>query len=280
LKLTNKLFIKSSLLIFICLTNCLSGCSLVPSFLGGKDSDSRNSDSGVSEKKVEESVVKAEPHQISESYQIVSEQSIARELAQAKELYEKKLYTLASNKFRTIRDSLLSGDNQSRNKSFPQFIQLKLADSLFFSQDFTAAIIDYNKFLAEYSDSPDVPYVLFQIGHANQLLDPGVGRDNTYIEKAVNAYEKVWKKYSKSMFARQALEHYLECRKNLQEHNELISDYYAKITAGNALKARLKSANLSQKELGHEIKSARIVLNSAPTLEKAREIHFSSKKAN
>jgi outer membrane protein assembly factor BamD len=250
-----------------------SGCSKIP-FIGEEPDKKEDINNTVDS---ENSQKKDAAHQISGSYQIISEKSLALELRKAKELYEKKFYTLASESFRKVRDSLFSSDSLHNNKSLPQFVQLKLADSLFFSQDYQTAILEYTQFLTEFSDSEDISYAFFQIGQSNQLLSPGVGRDNTYLEKSISAYEKVWKKYPNSPFSRQALERYLSCKETLQKHQNLITEYYAKITANNAFKARLKMDNLNKRELAHETKSARLVLSSAPSLKAAKEVHFKSK---
>ncbi len=198
---------------------------------------------------------------------------IHEQLVDAKDLYEKRLFALAAESFRKLRDSYNRNSLEFGN-SYREFAQLKLADSLFFGQDFGGAIREYEQFINEFPKSTNLAYAILQVGHSNQHLSPGIGRDRTYLERSVAAFEQVWKKHPNSRYARVALEHFEQCQNQLKKHHEMVRSYYENQTLPHAARARLKAERLTEKQIDHELKFSQGLLKNSPSLEPISEIQI------
>jgi len=155
--------------------------------------------------------------------------------ADAKRYYENELYTVSRDSFKSISASYALG-------AYAEFAEVKAADSFFEVRDYPTARALYEEFLKNHPASRALPYMLLRAGRSNQLAHRGVGRDPANLERAIEHYDLLIKRYPDSVYARAAQSHRAECLRLLIEGEEQIAGFYRSRKNDKAAEARTQVA--------------------------------------
>lgn len=104
--------------------------------------------------------------------------------------------------------------NESRT-TFLAEAQLKLAECYFHRKEYIDAIFEYEEFIRQFSEHPDVALAFFQIGvsHYELSLPPHYDQDDTY--SAIEAFSEFIDRFPFHEKKQKALEYIKECRYKL-----------------------------------------------------------------
>jgi outer membrane assembly lipoprotein YfiO len=153
-------------------------------------------------------------------------------LAEAKQLYEAGMYSLARDKFQSIKDRFPLG-------AYGQFSELKVADCYYFNSEFNEAAKFYEGYLKSYPGSPDSPYIELQAARAHvHSAGGGTGRDRQPLERALAIYDGIVEKYTGSEYSFAAERERAPLVDQLAAYDRLIIDFYKQRGNTAAVEAR------------------------------------------
>lgn len=174
---------------------------------------------------------------------------------QAKRHYTISLYSAAQGDFETLRDSFPSGP-------YREFAEIKIADSMFEQHEYLPAAAAYEDFVKNTPTSAAAPYATMRAGRSYQLAARGVGRDMTSVEKSVDLYDQLIKRYPTSPYAESARELRHSALEMLAEHERFISEFYEKKENEKAAAIREASFKERSKKVTDEDKKSKEILVS------------------
>jgi len=96
--------------------------------------------------------------------------------------------------------------------------ELKMADALYERGLFDEAFDEYTEFEKLHPKNPSIPYVLFQKGMCHFSRVKAIDRTQSFTHKAKEEFERLIKRYRRSLFAERARRKVRECYIRLAEH--------------------------------------------------------------
>lgn len=155
-------------------------------------------------------------------------------LAEAKQLYEAGMYSLARDKFQSIKDRFPLG-------AYGQFSEVKIADCYYFNSEFNEAAKFYEGYMKSYPGSPDSPYIELQAARAHvHSAGGGTGRDRQPLERALLIFDGIVEKYPGSAYSYAAERERSPVVEQLAAYDQLIIDFYKQRGNTAAVEAREK----------------------------------------
>lgn len=155
-------------------------------------------------------------------------------IAEAKQLYEAGMYSLAQEKFQSIKDRFPLG-------AYGHFAELKVADCYYFNGEYNEAAKFYEGYLKSYPGSPDSPYIELQGARAHvHSAGGGTGRDRQPLERALALFDGVVERYPGSAYASAAERERGPVIEQLAAYDQLIIDFYKQRGNAAAVEAREK----------------------------------------
>jgi outer membrane protein assembly factor BamD len=155
-------------------------------------------------------------------------------IAEAKQLYEAGMYSLAQEKFQSIKDRFPLG-------AYGQFSELKVGDCYYFNGEYNEAAKFYEGYLKSHPGSPDSPYIELQGARAHvQSAGGGTGRDRQPLERALALFDGVVERYPGSAYASAAERERGPVVEQLAAYDQLIIDFYKQRGNTAAVEAREK----------------------------------------
>ncbi len=161
------------------------------------------------------------PREVVKASLPVADESERELLTQAQQHYERGLYSVARERFQTLRNSYPDG-------VFAEYALLKVADSHFFAGAFSEAVPAYEEYVTTYPGASAVPYAIYQQARSSMVSIKGAGRDTAPIERAVELLDKLRASYPNSPFAKQAIEFKNEALEILATQDHMIGSFYEK----------------------------------------------------
>jgi len=155
-------------------------------------------------------------------------------IAEAKQLYEAGMYSLARDQFQSIKDRFPLG-------AYGQFSEVKIADCYFYNHEFNEAAKFYEGYLKSYPGSPDSPYIELQAARAHvESAGGGTGRDRQPLERALLIFDGIVEKYPGSEYSFAAERERAPLVEQLAAYDQLIIDFYKQRGNTAAVEAREK----------------------------------------
>jgi len=173
---------------------------------------------------------------------------------EAKRQYEGGLYSVAKDRFESLRDSYPTGP-------YLEFALIKLADIEFDQGNYLAASQQYEDFIKTYPTSTSAAYVLLREARSLHLSNRGVGRDISPVQRSIEIYDKLLKDYPSTIYARAGREYRTEAVQRLADHEQFILDFYEK-------REQTEAASLREKQFKSEYSKLRDV----PALPKQQSV--------
>lgn len=124
---------------------------------------------------------------------------------------------------------------------FAILAELKIADAHYKLRDYDDAIFAYEEFEELHPNNEAIPYVVHQIGNCYfEQLDT-IDRDQTPALKAIEAYDRLIKKYPDDPLSKDVLEKIRICHKSLAENQFYIGNFYYRTKHYESALARFQS---------------------------------------
>ncbi len=114
----------------------------------------------------------------------------------------------------------------SPEKYYHPNVMMKRGESYFEKEEYSEALIEFNRFLEFYRNHVLAPYAAFRIGEVHMKMAKTVDRDPEPIQKAIAAFERVKKDYPGSRYDAQSQEKLEECHNWLAEMHLFVGRFY------------------------------------------------------
>ncbi len=155
--------------------------------------------------------------------------------SEAMRSYDAERYSVSRNMF-----NKLVGKYPSSPLSV--FAELKIADSIFYSDKYLDSIPYYREFIRLHTNHEAIPYSHYQIAQAYLLSYQGIGHDVTPLKEAKKTYQKIVDDYPASHWAVNSEEQILLCDSHLFDSEMAVIKFYEKKGQEAAARARLDAA--------------------------------------
>ncbi len=152
-------------------------------------------------------------------------------LALGKKLYTAGLYSSAIEYFESLRSNFPLSP-------YIEFAEIKIADAHFESGQHEIASTKYDEFVKNHPSSSAVPYMILQSGRAFALVNTGIGRDSTPLEKSKAAYEKLLSEHPNSIYRNIAQDNLNDTLSRLAAHEQFVTTFYEKQDKIKAVESR------------------------------------------
>jgi len=164
-------------------------------------------------------------------------------MSEGMENYERGFYEDANEAFEKIKD-------RYPYSRFALEAELKLADTLFKRHEYAEAVEAYQDFERLHPKNSHIPYVIYQQGMCHFEQTRGEDRDQAEIMSAREHFERLIKKFPKSIYARRAERKIRECYIILAEHELYVGRFYYQKRKYRAAYARFRYVVEKYPDLG------------------------------
>ncbi len=186
----------------------------------------------------------------------VEEAGSAQELAwDGMDAYENGKYSKALEKFEKIKDYYPFS-------KYAILAELKIADAHYKRQEYEEAIFAYENFEQLHPRNEAIPYVIYQIGRSyyDRLSTPD--RDPTAAQKALEAFQRLIKRFPQDKYAGRAGEHIDTCQKMLAGHTYRVGLFYYKSKHYKAALQRFLSIISDYPDVGYHQQALEYIAKS------------------
>ena len=157
------------------------------------------------------------------------------------EVYLKGMEYLLNKNYSSARDYFeVIIDNATNSEYFP-YAKLAYADALFFdiSKGPIEALPEYQSFIVYFPKHPETPYAQFMVAMCYFVQINGPDRDQTYVDQAMEEFEKLKANYPDSEYAKMADKYIDYCWLMKAQHEYLVGVFYYKVKGYKAAASRL-----------------------------------------
>jgi len=114
----------------------------------------------------------------------------------------------------------------SAEKYYHPNVMMKRGESYFEKEEYSEALIEYERFLEFYRSHVLAPYAAFRIGEVHMKMAKSIDRDPEPIQKAITAFERVQKEFPGSRYDTPSQEKLEECHNWLAEMHLFVGRFY------------------------------------------------------
>ena len=114
----------------------------------------------------------------------------------------------------------------STEKYYHPNVMMKRGESYFEKEEYSEALIEYERFLEFYRSHVLAPYAAFRIGEVHMKMAKSIDRDPEPMQKAITAFERVQKEFPGSRYDTPAQEKLEECHNWLAEMHLFVGRFY------------------------------------------------------
>ena len=157
------------------------------------------------------------------------------------EVYLKGMEYLLNKNYSSARDYFeVIIDNATNSEYFP-YAKLAYADALFFdiSKGPIEALPEYQSFIVYFPKHSETPYAQFMVAMCYFVQINGPDRDQTYVDQAMQEFEKLKANYPDSDYAKMADKYIDYCWLMKAQHEYLVGVFYYKVKGYKAAASRL-----------------------------------------
>ncbi len=140
---------------------------------------------------------------------------------EAEELMRKESFEKARTAYQEIQE-------KAPDKSYNADIMLRVADTYFGEEKFDEALVEYQAFLNFHPVNKNASYAQYQVAMCSYKELPTVDRDPEITRTALKEFEKLLRKYPKSVYEEQAGKFAAICREQLAEYELYVERFYYK----------------------------------------------------
>ena len=162
-------------------------------------------------------------------------------------LLEKKKYERSAEAFRKFKEEFPLS-------TYTPLAELRLADSLYFDQNYAEAIVQYEEFKKLHPTHPEIPFAIYQVGMCYLQQMRSVDRDQTVTEKALEQFRYVVENFPQSKYTSDAATKMQLCQRQLAEQEFYIGHFYYRMGHYKAALGRFEAILKKYPDLGLERK--------------------------
>jgi outer membrane protein assembly factor BamD len=130
--------------------------------------------------------------------------------------------------FEKARAAYQEIQEKAPDKSYNADIMLRVADTYFGEEKFDEALVEYQAFLNFHPVNKNASYAQYQVAMCSYKELPTVDRDPEVVRTALKEFEKLLRKYPKSVYEEQARKFAAICREQLAEYELYVERFYYK----------------------------------------------------
>lgn len=140
-------------------------------------------------------------------------------LGSADNNFETRLFALAVEQYREFLDEHPFSPDGERAR-------LRIAHAYYLNRDHEKALVAFNDFERLHPTSRELPFVEYTIGmcHLDRALT--AERDPSAVERALRQFERLARRYPRSLYSRLATYRITECNERLARHELRIGEFY------------------------------------------------------
>lgn len=150
---------------------------------------------------------------------------------EAKDFYDRGLYSLSREKWELIRDNYPASSDLS-------FAELKIADCYFASRNLESAISSYQEFVRSNPGHEAVAYARLQIAKSYLLLYDDELRDQEPVRRALKQFLDLKEDYPHFVWSQQVEEGIRNSEHLLAKHEAAVAEFYSRM--GNTAAAGMR----------------------------------------
>jgi len=140
---------------------------------------------------------------------------------EAEELMRKESFEKARAAYQEIQE-------KAPDKSYNADIMLRVADTYFGEEKFEEALVEYQAFLNFHPVNKNASYAQYQVAMCSYKELPTVDRDPEIVRTALKEFEKLLRKYPRSVYEEQAGKSAAICREQLAAYELYVERFYYK----------------------------------------------------
>jgi len=141
--------------------------------------------------------------------------------SEAEELMRKESFEKARVAYQEIQE-------KAPDKSYNADIMLRVADTYFGEEKFDEALVEYQAFLNFHPVNKNASYAQYQVAMCSYKELPTIDRDPEITRTALKEFEKLLRKYPKSVYEEQAGRFSAICREQLAAYELYVERFYHK----------------------------------------------------
>src|SRR4030065_2701119 len=130
--------------------------------------------------------------------------------------------------FEKARLAYTEMQEKSPDKSYNADIMLRVADTYFGEEKFDEALVEYQAFLNFHPVNKNASYAQYQVAMCSYKELPTIDRDPEITRTALKEFEKLLRKYPKSVYEEQAGRFSAICREQLAAYELYVERFYYK----------------------------------------------------
>lgn len=170
--------------------------------------------------------------------------------------YDEQLFKVSLQSWTELRDGYPTS-------YFSTLAELKIADALFYSGDYPAALTSYEEFSKLHPGHEAMPYVRYQIGNSHMQQYKDIKHDQAPLQSAVRAFEHLLEQFPRSEYVVLARRQLQRCRELQAEYERYVAEFYTKRGYEIAANSRLKNLSEAYPE-SHALVLAQNRISSLP----------------
>lgn len=140
-------------------------------------------------------------------------------LARAMDNYDRGMYNLS-------REAWSDLSNTFPNTYYSTLADLKIADSYYFSESYSEALVAYEEYLKLHRGHEAIPYVYYQMANCHFQQYRGVAHDQTPLKSVIQLSEQLLKEFPESLYANVARENIEKARSYLKQYEAFVAYFY------------------------------------------------------
>lgn len=144
----------------------------------------------------------------------------------AQELFESGMDYMKEKRYGSAAELFIKLKDRYPFSPLTPQAEIALGDAYFLDAKYLEALDAYKEFENLHPSSPQIPYVLFQMGlsNLNQFRTIDLRQDN--VKEALEIFYRLEESYPNSEFSEAVKQNILKCRKILAEHEIFVADFY------------------------------------------------------
>jgi outer membrane protein assembly factor BamD len=152
----------------------------------------------------------------------------AEEDADAGELMSQGNEDLSQGRYKDAVDAFQKIKDRFPYSKHAVSAELKMADALFFQEEYDLAYTAYDEFEKLHPKHKDMPYVIYQKGMSNFNQIKSKDREQAHTLKAKDEFERLIKRFPRDEYANKARKNLRECLIYLAEYELYVANFYYK----------------------------------------------------
>lgn len=144
----------------------------------------------------------------------------------AQELYESGMDYMQEKRYSRAADDFLKLKDRYPFSPLTPRAEIALGDAYYLDFKYAEALDAYKEFETLHPSSPEMPYVLFQMGQSNLKMFRTIDLRQDNVKEALELFYRLEETYPNSKYSKETKESIYKCRSILAEHEIFVADFF------------------------------------------------------